>query len=79
MDVSVSGTIDQKMYLKNLGGFSPLSPPGSAYGPRKDTGLRELFWSISLNCQFMTKLETKHTLQAQGCHIKKRNGKQAMH
>jgi len=32
--VSVSGTIDQKTYLKNLGGgFSPLSPtPGSAYG-----------------------------------------------
>ena len=25
MDVSVSGTIDQKTYLKNLGGFSPLS------------------------------------------------------
>jgi len=34
MDVFVSGTIDQKTYLKNLGGgFSPLSPPlGSAYG-----------------------------------------------
>jgi len=33
MDASVSGTIDEKTYLKNLGGgFSPLSsPPGSAY------------------------------------------------
>jgi len=33
MDVSVSGTIDQKTYLKNLGGgFGPLAPPpGSAY------------------------------------------------
>jgi len=32
MDVSVSGTIDQKAYLKNLGGASaPLAPPGSAY------------------------------------------------
>jgi len=32
MGVSVSGTIDQKTYLKNLGGFSLLSPPtGSAY------------------------------------------------
>ena len=33
MDVSVSGTIDQKTYLKKFrGGFSPLSPPsGSAY------------------------------------------------
>ena len=32
MDVSVSGTIDEKTYLKNLGGrFSPLTPPGSAY------------------------------------------------
>jgi len=28
MDVSVSGTIDQKSYLKKFrGGFSPLSPP----------------------------------------------------
>jgi len=27
MDVSVSETIDQKMYLKNLGGLQPLSPP----------------------------------------------------
>jgi len=28
MDISVSGTIDQKTYLKNLGeGFSPLSLP----------------------------------------------------
>jgi len=33
MDVSVSGTIDQKTYLKKFrGGFSP--PPGSAYGCR---------------------------------------------
>jgi len=33
MDVSVSGTIDEKTYLKKFrGGFSPLSsPPGSAY------------------------------------------------
>jgi len=33
MGVSVSGTTDQKMYLKKFrGGFSPLSPPpGSAY------------------------------------------------
>jgi len=32
MDVSVSETIDQKTYLKNLGGASaPLVPPGSAY------------------------------------------------
>ena len=33
MDVSVSGTVDQKAYLKKFrGGFSPLSPPpGSAY------------------------------------------------
>jgi len=28
MDVFVSGTIDQRKYLKNLGGsFSPLAPP----------------------------------------------------
>jgi len=27
VDVFVSGTTDQKMYLKKLGGFSPLSPP----------------------------------------------------
>ena len=28
MNVSVSGTIDQKTYLKKFrGGFSPLSPP----------------------------------------------------
>jgi len=34
--VSVSGNIDQKTYLKKFrGGFSPLSPPGSAY----DTGM----------------------------------------
>jgi len=34
MDVSVSGTIDQKTYVKKFRrGFSPLShPPGSAYG-----------------------------------------------
>jgi len=32
MDVSVSGPIDQKTYLKNLGRASaPLAPPGSAY------------------------------------------------
>jgi len=32
MNVSVSGNIDHKMYLKKFrGGFSPLSPPGSAY------------------------------------------------
>ena len=32
MDHSVSETIDQKMYRKKFrGGFSPLSPPGSAY------------------------------------------------
>jgi len=32
MNVSVSGTIDQKMYLKKFrGGFSPIVPPGSAY------------------------------------------------
>jgi len=32
MDVSVSGTINQKWYLKKFsGGFSPLSPPGFAY------------------------------------------------
>jgi len=31
MDVSVTGTIDQKTYLKKFrGGFSSLSPPGSA-------------------------------------------------
>jgi len=27
MDVTVSGTIDQKRISKNLGGFSPYSPP----------------------------------------------------
>jgi len=33
MDVSVSKTIDQKMYLKKFGGDSALlAPPGSAYG-----------------------------------------------
>jgi len=33
MDVSLSGTIDHKTYLKKIrGGFSPpSSPPGSAY------------------------------------------------
>ena len=32
MDVSVSGTIDQKTYLKNLeGDLVPSAPPGSAY------------------------------------------------
>jgi len=32
MDLSVSGTIDQKTHLKNLGGASaPLAPSGSAY------------------------------------------------
>ena len=32
MDVSVTGIIDQKTYLENLGGTSaPLSPPGSSY------------------------------------------------
>jgi len=32
MDVFVWGAMDQKTYLKNLGGgFSPLSLPGSAY------------------------------------------------
>jgi len=36
MDVSVSETIDQKTYLKNLGGgFSLNPPPGSAYVPPK--------------------------------------------
>ena len=32
MGVSVSGTTDQKTYLKNFrGGSAPLAPPGSAY------------------------------------------------
>jgi len=31
---------------------------------RKDTGLCEPLWSIRLKCQLMTKLETKHILQA---------------
>jgi len=32
MDVSVSGTIDQRTYLKKFGRASaPLAPPGSAY------------------------------------------------
>jgi len=32
MDVSVSGTIDRKTYLKKFRGASaPLAPPGSAY------------------------------------------------
>jgi len=32
MDVSVTGTTDQQTYLKKFwGGFSPYSPPGSAY------------------------------------------------
>jgi len=32
MDVSVSGTIDEKTYLKKLRGSSgPSAPPGSAY------------------------------------------------
>ena len=34
---------------------------------RTDTGLCVPLWSIRLNCQFMTKLETKHILQAQVC------------
>jgi len=34
---------------------------------RKDTGLCEPLWSIRLKCQLMTKLETKHILQAQVC------------
>jgi len=36
-------------------------------GSRADTGLCLQLWSIRLNCQLMTKLETKHTLQAQVC------------
>ena len=41
MSVSVSGTTDQKTYLKKFGGgFSPLSPPpGSAYG--SDQGVEQ--------------------------------------
>jgi len=32
MDISVSGTIHQKMYLKKIRGWiQTLSPPGSAY------------------------------------------------
>ena len=38
MDVSVTGTIDQKTYLQKFnGGFSPLSPPGSAYDNKLNT------------------------------------------
>ena len=34
MDVSVSGTINQRKYLKKFrGASSPLAPPGSAYEP----------------------------------------------
>jgi len=36
-------------------------------GERTDTDLCEPLWSIRLNCQLMTKLETKHILQAQVC------------
>ena len=37
MDVSVSGTIDQKTYLKKFRGASaPLAPPGSAYASFTD-------------------------------------------
>jgi len=40
MGVSVSGTTDQKTYLKKfMGVFSPLNPPGSAY----DTWQRTMF------------------------------------
>jgi len=41
MSVSVSGTTDQKTYLKKFrGGFSPLRPtPGSAYGYASCLGL----------------------------------------
>jgi len=37
------------------------------FGHGTDTGLCELFWSIRLNCQLMTKLEMMHILQAQVC------------
>jgi len=36
-------------------------------GGRTDTGLCVPLWSIRLNCQLMTKLETKNALQAQVC------------
>jgi len=35
---------------------------------RTDTGLCVPLSSISLNCQLITKLETKHILQAQVCN-----------
>ena len=37
------------------------------WGDRTDTGLCVSLWSIRLNCYLMTKLETKHILQAQAC------------
>jgi len=38
MDISVSGTIDQKTYLKKFRGTSaPLAPPGSAYAVQPHT------------------------------------------
>jgi len=44
-----------------------------------DTGLCEQWWSIRLNCQLMTKIETKHILQVQVCDCtstKKQTGNQ---
>ena len=37
-------------------------------GGRTDTGFCVPLWSIRLNCQLMTKLETNHILQAQVCN-----------
>jgi len=44
MDVSVSGTIDQKTYLNNsVGASAPLAPRGSAYGINSGRILRFSF------------------------------------
>jgi len=64
MDVSVSGTIDQKTYLKKFrGGFSPLTPPGSAYDhPRIrfwDNGMTDIAEGENAKgCSLYTTLKT---------------------
>jgi len=52
MTVSVSGTIDQKTYLKKFrGGFSPLSPPLDP-----PMSLNPMQWSKCLYCSNRTEL-----------------------
>ena len=55
MDVSVSGTVDQKAYLKKFrGGFSPLSPPPwirlcSCNSSRRECFMREKFFKNEIS------------------------------